>query len=147
MKYFFKWKEFIYLILLLTTVLLVLVLFALVPATIRRLNIICPRRANRGGVGEDIGEWEEGDAGSVGVISSSAIELRRRLWLDETHEVQAEAIAPRRRRFFVDFVNVAIVVDDDDVIKLFVVVFRWFRTIVAEGRRDEILGVELFRRV
>jgi F0F1-type ATP synthase membrane subunit a len=51
------------------------------------------------------------------------------------------------------FVNVGIVFDDDVVVVVvvtvvFVVVFfRWCRRSVAEGRRDEILGVELFRRV
>ncbi len=129
--------ERIYLLLLLTVILLLLS----IPPGIRRLNIICPRRVSRGGLVDE-------DITGVVVISSRAAELRRRLWFDETQKVQAEAIPTRRRRFFVDFFPVCIVDDDDAVvIVVFVFVFRWVRIRAVEGRRDDILGVELFRRV
>jgi hypothetical protein len=62
----------IYLFLLLSMVLLLL----LVPPAIRRLNIICPRRVSKGGVVDEA--FDVDIAGDV-VISSSAVELRRRL--------------------------------------------------------------------
>ena len=105
----------------------------------RRLRI-CLRRINRGVV------WEEdlggGRRGSV-VLSSSG-ELRRRLWFDETHETHVDDIPPRRGRFFVDFVAVAIAIEEDEV-NMVVVVLWWFWIDAVERGRDEILGVELFR--
>lgn len=38
-------------------------------------------------------------------LASSIAELRRRLWFDETHDVQVDAIRLFRWRFFVGFVN------------------------------------------
>ena len=58
----------IYLVLLLTIVLAVL----LVAPVIRRLKIICPRRVSRGGFVDE-------DMVGVVVMSSRAVELRRRL--------------------------------------------------------------------
>jgi hypothetical protein len=132
----------IYLVLLLTVTLLVW----LAVETVRRLKIICPRRINRGVVRDE--GLEEEWRGMVGL--SSRVELRRRLWFDETQEAQAEDIPPCRRRFFVDFVNVVIAIEDDvvngGVVVVFVFVFWWFWINTVERGRDEILGVELFRR-
>jgi hypothetical protein len=107
-----------------------------------------------GVVGEGFDDDTAGVAVVVVVVSSSRIiELRRRLWFDETHDVHAEVILPRRWRVFV---SVAIAFEDDDaivavvvvvVVAVFFVTFRWCRRRAVEGRRDEILGVELFRRV
>jgi hypothetical protein len=132
----------IYLLLLLpVTFLLWLVLVA-----VDRLNKICLRRINKGVV-RDEGFGEE----RIGiVVLSSRAELRRRLWFDETHETQVDDIPPRRRRFFVDFVNVVIAIEDDvvtGVVVVFVFIFWWFWINAVERGRDEILGVELFRRV
>lgn len=132
--------EIIYLLLSLTIVLLVLS----VPATIRRLNIICPRRVRSGGLVFD----DEGLAEEIVGRFSNVLELRRRFWLAETQKVQAEAIPPRRRRFFFDLFPMGMVVIEEDVEDvLFVLFFRWFRISVVDGRREERLGVELFRRV
>ena len=121
----------IYLILLLTVGLFLLWLAVV---AVRRPNIICLRRMNKGGVGDE-GFWEEW----IGiVVISSKAELRRRLWFDETQDVQADAIPPRRRRFFVGFFI---------VVPGVVIVFWWFWIDEVERGRDEILGVELFRRV
>jgi nitrate reductase NapE component len=90
----------------------------------------------------DEGFWGE----LVGTeVTSSRPELRRRLWFDETQDAQADVIPPCRRRFFVGFVNVVVT---GIVVVVSVFVFWWFWINVLErGGRDEILGVELFRRV
>ena len=100
-------------------------------------------------------EEEFREAFSGIVVTSSIAELRRRLWFDETHDAQADAIAPRRRGFFVDCVNVvtgsAAIAGEDDfnrvVVVVVFVVFRGFRAELAGDEREERLGVELFRCV
>lgn len=130
--------EIIYLLLSLTIVLLILSVPVAVAAAIRRLKMICPRRVRSGGL------FDDGFEDIVGRFSN-VFELRRRWWLEETQNVQAEAIPPRRRRFFFDLFPVGMVVIDDEAED--VLIFRWFRTSVVDGRREDRLGVELFRRV
>lgn len=133
----------IYLLLLLTVISL---LWLVEVVAERRLRRICLRRFSRGVVrDEDFGGVWRGR-----VVLSSSGELRRRLWFDETQETQVDDIPPRRRRFFVDFVSVAIAIEDDEanvVVVVFAFVLWWFWMDVVERGRDEILGVELFRRV
>lgn len=111
----------------------------LVLVAIRRLSMIRPRRISKGvvldeGFGED---W-------IGIaVRSSRFELRRRLF-DETHDAQVDAITPRRRRFFIGFVDIAIAVAD--VVAVFVCVLRWFWAKGADIEWDEIFDVEVFRR-
>jgi len=128
-----------YLLKVLIVVLVIVVVACLwsVLDTVRRLKRICPRRKSNGVVRDE--DFEEERIGR-GFLSARA-ELRRRLWFDETQEMQVDDIPARCRSVFVGFANVVIavvvVVEEEDVV--LVCWWVWFNGFVVV--------VELFRRM